>query len=283
MAIAQNSKIVQSDIASIYSSFNTFISNYGGSITQLTTPTQYSKVEAKDINNLNNKLNEFKSETYLSTQSSWWVPSSTKAIGDLILAGDFTNINSSIANFSKVKCRNNAYNSHGTNSNGNNSNGNNSNGNNSNGNNSNGNNSNGNHGNGNHGNGNHGNGSNSNGNNGNGSQSNGDNTNCQCGNDPPTWGYGVQTNGWWTSDTCGQGTNSNVAHGNGTRSYSQRSYSQRSYSACTSNGACTSRGACSSHGACGSNGACTARGACTSRGTCKQGTYIDITNAYTNA
>jgi len=39
MAITAGNEILQEDIASIYSSFNTFIANYGGSITSLSVPS----------------------------------------------------------------------------------------------------------------------------------------------------------------------------------------------------------------------------------------------------
>ena len=39
---------------------NNFINTYGGNITTLTVPTANKIVEATDINNLNEKVNEFK-------------------------------------------------------------------------------------------------------------------------------------------------------------------------------------------------------------------------------
>ena len=38
MALSQNSTILYSDISAVYDSFNTFITNFGGTITTLTKP-----------------------------------------------------------------------------------------------------------------------------------------------------------------------------------------------------------------------------------------------------
>lgn len=114
MAISQNSSILYTDLKSKYDSFNTFITNYGGSITKLTVPANSpAKVNASDINNLNGKINEFKADTYLKTKADWWV-NKTVTAGNLAYASDWTNINTTISNFAKVKCRN-----QGTYSNGN--------------------------------------------------------------------------------------------------------------------------------------------------------------------
>lgn len=114
MAISQNSSILYTDLKSKYDSFNTFITNYGGSIAKLTVPANSpAKVNASDINNLNSKINEFKADTYLKTQASWWV-NKTVTAGNLAYASDWDNINTTINNFAKVKCRN-----QGTYSNGN--------------------------------------------------------------------------------------------------------------------------------------------------------------------
>lgn len=255
MAITAGSEILQADIASIYNSFNTFIANYGGSITSLSVPSQNTTIYATALNNLNTKVNEFKSDTYLGTQSAWWIAANNAAIGDLIEASDLTNINTTIGNFSKVKCRNDAFNSHSTNSHSSKADGKNSYSNNSNGSNSHSQKSNG---------------QNYNSAQGNGSHSNGSNSNGSC----THWGdrsfNGCGSNGWngnspkWNG-TCGDGSQSNgnhwnVNHGN------------------TNHG----NGTCTSNGACGTNGDCSANGSCTSYGTCKNTTYIDITNAYKN-
>lgn len=118
MAISKDSPILQSDIASKYTSFNNFIGSYGGSIARLTAPGRYTTIYASQFNALNTKINEFKSDAYLGTQSSWWVNPGTVSSGTVIYASAFNNINTTINNFSKVKCRNNAKNSHGNNSQG---------------------------------------------------------------------------------------------------------------------------------------------------------------------
>ena len=114
MAISQNQKIEYTDLKSKYDSFNTFITNYGGSIAKLTVPANSPNphpVDDADINNLNGKINEFKADTYLKTQTSWWV-NATVTAGNPAKASDWTNINTTISNFSKVKCRNSGTNSY---------------------------------------------------------------------------------------------------------------------------------------------------------------------------
>ena len=106
MAISKDNRIDYTDLKSKYNSFNTFITNYGGSITKLTVPANSpAKVNASDINNLNGKINEFKADTYLKTKADWWV-NKTVTAGNLAYASDWTNINTTISNFAKVKCRN---------------------------------------------------------------------------------------------------------------------------------------------------------------------------------
>ena len=117
MAISKNSTLSHSDIKSIYDSFNSFINSYGGTIAKLTVPAKYSAVDDSNVNNLNSKINEFKNDEYLKTQSSWWV-NKTVTAGNLVYASDMTNINTTVSNFSKVKCRNTATNNKGTKTNG---------------------------------------------------------------------------------------------------------------------------------------------------------------------
>lgn len=116
MAISAGQSLAYNDLKSIYNSFNTFIANYGGSIGQLTVPDS-SKVRASDVNNLNTKITAFKNDTYLKTQTSWWVNASVTA-GNKVYATDMNGIITTQGNFSKVKCRNSATNSracsHGT-------------------------------------------------------------------------------------------------------------------------------------------------------------------------
>ena len=112
MAIEKDKPIIYTDLKSKYDSFNTFITNYGGSIAKLTVPANSPHlVDDADINNLNGKINEFKADTYLKTQTSWWV-NKTVSAGALAYASDWTNINTTITNFAKVKCRNQGTNSY---------------------------------------------------------------------------------------------------------------------------------------------------------------------------
>ena len=116
MPISQNSRIDASDISSLYTTFNNFIQSYGGSIAKLpAAPGKNTIIYASAINALNNKINEFKNDTYLKTKSSWWVSSSV-TIGHVIKASDINNINTTKNNFPSVKCRNQATNTKGNNS-----------------------------------------------------------------------------------------------------------------------------------------------------------------------
>ena len=200
MAISQGSTVTQADIKSKYDSFNSFITSYGGSISKLTVPGQNTIVYASQFNAFNTKINEFKNDTYLKTQSSWWVVGPTVTAGSSKLeASNFTNINTTIGNFSKVKCRNNTYNSHSTRSHS----------------------------------------TNNNSPKSNSTNSNEWNYNHLCINDPPGWTDGVNSEGWEISEK-------------------------------KSNGTC-------------SHGSCSAYGNCTANGTCKNKTYVNITQAHTNA
>ena len=118
MAISQNSRIDRSDINSMYTSFNNFISSYGGGMAGVgNAPGQYTTIYASTITNLNNKIDNFKSDTYLGTQSSWWSKASNVAQGRIIYASDMNPLVTTVSNFSKVKCRNTANNTYGNNAN----------------------------------------------------------------------------------------------------------------------------------------------------------------------
>ncbi len=200
MAILYGNTVLQQDIDNIYSSFNTFIANYGGSITQLGAPPAIgAKVDDATVSTLNTKINAFKSDEYLSTQSDWWVTASVSE-GNIIHEDDLTNIQTTVANFANVKCRNKAYNSHGANSQG--------------------------------------------------SKTHGTNQH-------GCYYTFCSSNGYNHNSTC------NIRSGGGT----------------CSNGPCNND---INNGTC-NDGTCNANGACGTYGTCKQGQYIDITNAYTNA
>ena len=114
MALTQISQVANSDLQSLYTTFNNFIQNYSNGIAKLTVPSNNKKVEATDLNNLNTKITAFKSDTYLKTQASWWV-NATVTAGNPLKASDWTNINTTVTNMGKVKCKNNATNSKGTN------------------------------------------------------------------------------------------------------------------------------------------------------------------------
>lgn len=114
MAISQGSLASYSDLANYYNTFNNFIATYGGNITQLTIPSQNKKIEASDVNNLDGKITEFQSETYLSTQASWWVNANV-TVGDLIQAIDWDNVNTTVTNMARVQCRNISTNNKGNN------------------------------------------------------------------------------------------------------------------------------------------------------------------------
>ena len=114
MAFTQNSTALYNDLSSYYTSFNTFIQNYGGSIAKLTVPGANSAIAASNINNLNSKINEFKNDTFLKTETNLWVPAANVTAGNTIYASNWTNISTTVSNFSVVKCRNTATNTYGT-------------------------------------------------------------------------------------------------------------------------------------------------------------------------
>ena len=98
--IAQYNTLLHSDIKSIYDSFNTFISRYGGTITQFYAadsantpriPAENAPVQATDINNLDSKIQEFQEDTYLKTEPTFW-KNVTVSAGTIIYAGNMTNI-----------------------------------------------------------------------------------------------------------------------------------------------------------------------------------------------
>lgn len=117
MAIEQGQITLYSDLQNVYTTFNTFITQFGGPITTLVIPSPNSKMQASNINNLDGKITEFKQDTYLSTESAWWV-NQTVNRGSIIYPVDWTGINTTISNMSSVKCRNDAYHSFGSNNHG---------------------------------------------------------------------------------------------------------------------------------------------------------------------
>lgn len=256
MAISKDTTIYQTDIKGIYDSFNSFIGSYGGTITRLTVPGQNTTIYATQFNALNNKINEFKSDTYLKTKASWWTPATTVVAGETVIrASDFDNILSTKGHFAQVKCRNDAYNSHGTNS--------------------------------------HSTKQNSTNNHSTRSHSTNSHTSkshtnrSHSTNSHGTKGNGDKSNGGkWNGNNGYSGCNGyQECHSNGANgAYGTKDHGTKSHTTCKTNGKnthgtnnhknCTSNGTCE-HGVCNHQN-------CTSHGVCKHKTYIDITNAYKN-
>ena len=115
MALSQNEQVLYEDLSNYYTSFNTFIQNYAnGIISTLTLPASAKEVQPSDITNLNTKINEFKSDSYLGTESSLWMESPIPTVGELLEAPKWDNITTTIGNMGLVQCRNNASNTYGT-------------------------------------------------------------------------------------------------------------------------------------------------------------------------
>ena len=118
MAISADNLINQTDINSIFTAFNSFISQYGGTISQIASsniPSQGDKVDDATVTILNNKIDQFNADEYLKTKD-WWTKANISE-GDLIRALSFNNIMTTVNNFSRVQCRNQATNNHSTNGN----------------------------------------------------------------------------------------------------------------------------------------------------------------------
>jgi len=101
---------------SLYTSFNNFIGSYGGSIAKLTLLSNNPTIDDSHLNNLNNKVQEFKDDAYLGSKASWWVKGASVSAGTIIHASDLTGIQTTITNMTSVKCRNRSRNSSGYNS-----------------------------------------------------------------------------------------------------------------------------------------------------------------------
>ena len=115
MAFSTGSRVDYVDLQSYYQSFNTFISNYAnGVISTLTIPSSGKSVQPVDVTNLNTKIQNFKSDEYLGTESSLWIPVTAPTVGDLLRASTWTNITTTINNMAVVKCRNKANNTYST-------------------------------------------------------------------------------------------------------------------------------------------------------------------------
>ena len=118
MAISAGDLVNQTDINSIFTAFNSFISQYGGTISQIASsdiPQQGGKVDDATVTILNNKIDQFNADEYLKTKD-WWTKADISE-GDLIKALSFDNIITTVDNFSRVQCRNQATNNYSTNGN----------------------------------------------------------------------------------------------------------------------------------------------------------------------
>ena len=249
MATTAGSLAQDEDLKSWYTSLNSIISSYGGSIATLTVPGNNQKIEDTDVNNFYNKITEMKSDTYLKTQTSIYPTYSVVSSGTKIVSNVGTTMSSSVGSsyLGKIKCRNNATNSsgtcqhdtcsHSTNSNvvkGN-----------------------VNKDNVNHTNSRHSHGTCSNSNNGNVIQFNGGCYYSTCNysrNFRGTNGFWYYEQGFNSHGTCSHSTNSNVNKSNGLNSHGTHSHGSHSHGTC-------------SHGTC-------------SHGSNSQGNIIDILNAH---
>lgn len=114
MAISSGNSVLHSDINAIFSAFNTLINSQSWGINAIPAadiPAQGSKVDDANITVLNNKIDEFNSNEYLSTKD-WWVKS-TVTEGTLLQATDLTNIINSANYMAQVVCKNKATNVYG--------------------------------------------------------------------------------------------------------------------------------------------------------------------------
>lgn len=114
MAISRGNGVLHSDINAIFSAFNTLINSQSWGISAIPAadiPAQGSKVDDANITVLNNKIDEFNANEYLSTKD-WWVKS-TVTEGTLLEASGLTNLINAAERMSLVVCKNLATNSYG--------------------------------------------------------------------------------------------------------------------------------------------------------------------------
>lgn len=124
MSIESGNKILQTDIGTLYTNLNTVISNYGGSIAQLTsTPVVGDQVDDSDINDLKDKVTELKNDEFLGTESNLYLTYSITNEGTVLIPSTtIDNLETTIlTNLQKIKCRNTANNSNVQNTHGSNS------------------------------------------------------------------------------------------------------------------------------------------------------------------
>lgn len=185
----QGEKISYSELLNWYEVFNNLATNYSENVTALSIPVSGKKAEPSDINNLHEKINQFRSDTYLGTKAEWFPIGTDVSKNEYIRAIDPTAILGVVSNATLVKCRNVATNTCGV----------------------------------------HGSGSLSHGSKGNGTWGNtqkscGTKSHGDWHNEGNTDGWyssGKKTNGWWSHSTrsCGEhgcGTNNHASKGNTT-------------------------------------------------------------------
>ena len=206
--MAAGDKALLSWIQGIYDSFNNVISKYSNGLTQLGSPA--TKISASDITTLNSKINQIKSDYYLSTEPSLFVTYSASA-GNLITTNFKTTADDNVSGFAVLKCKNIATNSHGKNS---------------------------------HGTNNHGYKSN-----GTNSHTSKDNGTCSSnGTWNPRGSTKNSRSGYSSNSTVKNGQGS--SNGNGSKSNGSYSDGTNGHGTCTTNGACTAHTVCSSNTIC---------------------------------
>lgn len=100
-------KLSLQELKDWYAQFNTIIKKYGGgSISQLTTPDGGLAVPA-DVNDVYNKINEMKNDTYLGSQANLYTTGTAAAKGGKITRASTTPIDTTADKITeKIKCRN---------------------------------------------------------------------------------------------------------------------------------------------------------------------------------
>lgn len=102
----------------IYNSINNTITRYtNGGISSVTTPTR-SSIEASDVNNLFSRINSMKNDYYLSTKPSLFVNYASVNRGEKIISSTKNSLDTMVANFSTVVCKNSYSHNNGSKSNG---------------------------------------------------------------------------------------------------------------------------------------------------------------------
>ena len=118
--MAVGDKLLTTWISGVWNEINRVVRNISNGLSTLTAYS--SKVSASDISNLNAKINQIKSDYYLSSEASIFVTQGISA-GTKINNTTKSSIDTMIGNSAKLICKNTAAYSNGTNSNGSNSNG----------------------------------------------------------------------------------------------------------------------------------------------------------------